>query len=43
MVLEARQMIGFHLILKTEQNLSLIMVLIQNLKKLTVVSTKGQY
>ena len=43
MVLEVRQIIGFPLILKTEHNLSLLMVSIQSLKKLTVVSPKGQY
>ena len=43
MVLEIRQVIGFSLILKREHNFSLLMVSIQSLKKLTVVSLKGQY
>ena len=43
MVLEVRQITGFPLILKTEHNLSLLMVLIQSVKKLIVVSPKGQY
>ena len=43
MVLEVRQIIGFPLILKTEHSLSLLMVSIQSLKKLTVVSPKDQY
>ena len=43
MVLEERQIIGFPLILKTEHSLSLLMVSIQSLNKLTVVSPNGQY
>ena len=43
MVLEVRQRIDFPLILKTEHSLSLLMVSVQSLKKLTVVSPKDQY
>ena len=43
MVLELRQVIGFPLILKTEHSLPLLIISIQSLKKLTVVSPKGQY
>ena len=43
MVLEERQIFGFSVILKTEHNLSLLMVSIKSLKKLIAVSPKGQY
>ena len=41
MALEIKQIIGFPLILKAEHNLSLLMALIQSLRKLTAVLPQG--